>query len=59
MKFGVKLLRYRDQTFESWVYDDGGRAELGTYAEAEDLRKYYTDKNPLGVYVVMEIPVDG
>ena len=58
MKFGINLLRYRDQTFESWVYD-GDRVELDTYAEAEELMCDYTSKKPLGVYAVMEIPVDG
>lgn len=58
-KYRVKLLTYRDQTFNSFVYKRGDIFETCNLDEAEKERDKWSSRNPDGVYVVFEVQDEG
>lgn len=53
-KYGVKLVLYRGQKFDMWVYDEG-RFETDDEQKAQEVADQYKSKNPFGCYCVEEI----
>jgi hypothetical protein len=54
-KYGVMLVSYDGQPFNMWVSEDGKRIETASNAEAWEVQKRYTKRNPKGWYQVKEI----
>ncbi len=54
IKYGVKLLTYKGQEFNMWIFEDATRLETSE-EEAIKVRREYENRNPDGFYTVERI----
>ncbi len=57
IRYGVKLVTYGGQLFDTWVGDDG-RFESDSKAEALEVALEFTRRNPKGIYEAQELNED-
>ena len=55
MKYGVKLITYKDQVFNTWIYDDKDPFITDDLNQAKLLCEEFSGRNPGGLYQIIEI----